>query len=129
VVICNAAHVLHAVYKPWGQGTQTCVGWAAHPVVARQRPTTGAPLVLARHVYHVVCFFVRPHAGLRMFDRYYVQHLSLMVTSFVFLMGLLFKVCKRAHSAVALLANAFALVAERVLAPRRAPWHVCRSKV
>ncbi len=25
VVICSTAHVLHAVYKPWGQGTQTCV--------------------------------------------------------------------------------------------------------
>jgi|LakMenEpi03Aug12_release.lakeMendotaPanAssembly.Ray.scaffolds.fasta_scaffold4959325_2 hypothetical protein len=23
VVMCTCAHVLHAVYKPWGDGTQT----------------------------------------------------------------------------------------------------------
>lgn len=46
IVVCGVAHVLHATYKPWGQGTHT----------------------------------------------YYVQHLSLFVTTFIFLMGLLFKV-------------------------------------
>jgi hypothetical protein len=25
VVVCTIAHVLHAVYKPWGEGTQTYV--------------------------------------------------------------------------------------------------------
>ncbi len=46
VLVSGWAHVLHAVYKPWGKGA----------------------------------------------DMYRLQHLSLFVTSFVFLMGLLFKV-------------------------------------
>ncbi len=46
VLVCGWAHVLHAVYKPWGTGT----------------------------------------------DMYMLQHGSLGLTSFVFLMGLLFKV-------------------------------------
>ena len=45
-MICGWAHVLHALYKPWGQASPT----------------------------------------------YYIQHMSLFVTTFVFTMGLLFKV-------------------------------------
>lgn len=47
VLVCGWAHVLHAVYKPWGAGSAM----------------------------------------------YSLQHGSLFVTSFVFQMGLLFKVC------------------------------------
>ena len=50
VLVCGWAHVLHAVYKPWGTGTAM----------------------------------------------YALQHASLGLTSFVFLMGLLFKVRPRA---------------------------------
>jgi hypothetical protein len=46
VLVCGWAHVLHAVYKPWGSGTAM----------------------------------------------YTLQHGSLGLTSFIFLMGLLFKV-------------------------------------
>ncbi len=46
MLVCGWAHVLHAVYKPWGTGTAM----------------------------------------------YVLQHASLGLTSFVFLMGLLFKV-------------------------------------
>ena len=45
-MICGWAHVMHAIYKPWGRSSQT----------------------------------------------YRVQHMSLFVTTFVFTMGLLFKV-------------------------------------
>ncbi len=55
IFISSLSHVLHAVYKPWGNGSQT----------------------------------------------YYVQHLSLLVTTFVFVMGLLFKV--RSHASVSTL--------------------------
>ena len=46
VVVCIAAHVLHAVYKPWGAGSLA----------------------------------------------YYLQHVSLFTTTFIFILGLLFKV-------------------------------------
>jgi hypothetical protein len=46
VVVCTVAHVLHAVYKPWGVGSPS----------------------------------------------YYLQHVSLFTTTFIFIMGLLFKV-------------------------------------